>query len=338
MTQEIRIWEIFEGDNLKEINKTKLNLEERIEIWLEHDISLISNELLVIGRQIETDFGGIIDLLCIDNNGDIIIIELKRDKTPRDVTAQVLDYATWINDLSNEKVNEIANKYLKNNGPLEDAFKQKFDIELPDILNEHHKMLIVGSEIDSSTERIIKYLSDSYGVSINAVTFQYFHHDNNKELIAMVYLIEPSEVEYRSQTKTASKRKLTLTSEELLEIAENNDVGHQYKYLIRELPKFFNTQRNTKSSVALIGSMNGSQNTIFSLVPYRSKTNKGLLFQIYTDRFTSYFDIDKETTIQLLPSYIKKEDCWAGELGEGYFNNLEQAELFIGKLATMKEI
>ena len=166
MPQVIKIWEIDETNNLNEIKKSKLDLEERIENWLESDISVISNDLLVIGRQVETDFGGIIDLLCIDYNGDLIIIELKRNKTPRDVTAQILDYASWVNDLSNEKVNEIASRYSKETAPLEEAFKKKFNLDLPDILNEHHKMLIVGSEIDSSTERIINYLSDSMALAL----------------------------------------------------------------------------------------------------------------------------------------------------------------------------
>ena len=94
MPKEIRVWKILERKNLKEIQKGKLDLEERIEDWLEQDISIISDDLLVMGRQIETDFGGIIDLLCLERNGDLVILELKRQRTPREITAQVLDYAS----------------------------------------------------------------------------------------------------------------------------------------------------------------------------------------------------------------------------------------------------
>jgi len=183
MTEEIRIWSILEGDNLSEIKKGKLNLEKRIENWLEKDISIISNNLMVIGKQVPTDFGGAIDLLCLEDNGDLVIVELKRDKTPREITAQTLDYASWIKDLSNERITEIAGNYLGENGPLEVAFKKKYDSELPEILNDDHKMLIVASEIDSSSERIIRYLSDAYGVKINAITFQYFQDEKERELL-----------------------------------------------------------------------------------------------------------------------------------------------------------
>ena len=173
MPQDVKVWEIIDRDTLKEIHKSKLDLEERLESWLEKDISIVSNDLLVIGRQVETDFGGIIDLLCVDYNGDIVIVELKRDKTPREVTAQTVDYASWVKDLSNEKITEIANRYLRENGPFEEAFKTKFGTEIPEILNDHHKMLVVASEIDSSSERIIKYLSDSYGVVCYLVIFSF---------------------------------------------------------------------------------------------------------------------------------------------------------------------
>jgi len=47
--------------------------------------------------------GGIIDLLCIDESGNLIVVELKRDKTPREVTAQTLDYASWVDSLTSER-------------------------------------------------------------------------------------------------------------------------------------------------------------------------------------------------------------------------------------------
>jgi RecB family endonuclease NucS len=47
-------------------------------------------------RHSSAPIGGRIDLLCINGDGDIVIVELKRDKTPREITAQALDYASWV--------------------------------------------------------------------------------------------------------------------------------------------------------------------------------------------------------------------------------------------------
>ena len=340
MPQDVRIWEIQDGDTLKEIKRSKLDMEKRIEDWLEKDISIISNDLLVIGRQIQTDFGDVIDLLCLDYNGDVVIIELKRDKTPREVTAQVLDYASWVKDLSNERITEIANRYLRERGPLERAFKEKFGEELPEILNEHHKMLIVASEIDSRTERIIEYLSDTYGVGINAVTFHYFRNDEGKEFLARVFLIEPEQVKYRTETKSASKRRATLTYRELEEIAESNGVGKLYKALVEGLTHLFDQKSTTKSSIAFIGIMGEkkARNTIFSLLPGESNPEKGLRFTVYIDRFIEYFNIDKNSAINIMPMYQKERvyEGWAGEFGGGFFRDEEKIKNFLEKLAEAK--
>jgi len=239
MPEEARIWEILGGEGLREIRHTRLDLESRIEGWLDKDISIISDDLLVVGRQVQTVFGGIIDLLCLDSQGDVTIVELKRDKTPREITAQTLDYASWVKDLSNEKLTEIANAYLGKRGPLEEAFRKRFDTELPEVLNENHKMMIVASELDSSSERIIRYLSDSYGVGINVATFGYFRNENGQEFLARVFLIEPEQVEYKTHTKSSSKRKPLLTHEELRDIAHHNGVGDIYMMLVEGLKNHF---------------------------------------------------------------------------------------------------
>jgi hypothetical protein len=342
MPQDIKIWRI-DGHELTEIEKSILKSEERLENWLEKDISMLSNELLVIGRQVKTDFGGFIDLVCLDKNGDIVVVELKRDKTPREITAQALDYASWVNDLSNEKITDIANEYLKNKGPLERAFKNRFDLELPDILNSRHKILILGSDIDASSERIIKYLSNSYGVNINAATFQYFQESEEKEFLARVFLIEPSQVEYSSDTKTSTKRKPNLTPEALLGIADQQEVGSLYRRFVDELSRYFDYTGTTRSSFVFMGNMNGSRNTIFSLIPEESSAKEGIRFQIYINRFAEYFGIEKKEAIKLLPN--KKEE-WeyyrnapASHVGyAGFFKNMEEIDQFLSKIAELKKI
>ena len=102
-----------------------------------------------------------------------MVVELKRDKTPRDITAQILDYGSWVKDLSYEQITAIAETYLghRGQGRLEEAFNSRFGTDLPETLNENHRLLIVASQIDPSSERIIRYLSDTYNVNINAATF-----------------------------------------------------------------------------------------------------------------------------------------------------------------------
>jgi len=331
MAQVVRLWEIAEGDSLKEIVKSKLNLEERIENWLENDISIISYDLLVIGRQVETDFGGIIDILCLDVEGDIVIVELKRDKTPRDITAQVLDYASWVKDLSNERVTEIANQYFKNDITIEEAYRNKFGKDYPEVINDSHKMMVVASAIDSNSERIIKYLSDTYGVSINAITFSFFQSEE-REYLSRVFLIEPSEVEYRTRTIGPSRKSNPLSFEELQDIADQKGVGNIYKKAFEVLsPKFDRTVRH-RTALGFSGLMgeSKSQLSIIVLYPPFSDTEQGLRAFVNVDRLASYFNLDKSVVLNSLPAFDTRYKGWESEdVGELYFKSESDIEALL---------
>jgi hypothetical protein len=150
MPTEIRLWRV-ENERPQSIPQQKLDLEGRIENWIRDDIELINGDFLIIGQQVPTAYGGFIDLLAIDRVGNLVILELKRDKTPRDVVAQVLDYASWVQNLGHDEIQSIANAFLKSE-TLEDAFRNRFQTDLPDVLNERHRMYVVASSLDSAKD------------------------------------------------------------------------------------------------------------------------------------------------------------------------------------------
>jgi len=327
--QAIRLWKI-ENKDLREVEKSKLNLEERLEDWIENDISIISSGLLVISRQVETGYGGFIDILCIDEKGDIAIIELKRDKTPREITAQVLDYASWVKNLTADQVQEIARKYF-NNG-LEEAFESKFGIDLPESINQEHEMLIVGSEIDNSSQRIINYLSESYGVAINAVAFNYFK-DSSCEYLARTFLIEPSKAEIQQQTRKG-KRLPNLTEEQLQAIANENEVGELYRRLLDGLTPLFYSRRPTRSTIGFKGIVDEKRRVILSLVPGESNLEDGLRFRVYVERFSKHFKINEDQVKEILPKNKKPwkyyETAPSDLSGyEGFFKNITEVNNFL---------
>jgi len=230
VADEVRVWEVTKGDKLMEIKPSKLDREERIEKWITKDISVLEPDgsgLLVIGEQVQTAFGKEIDLLCIDSDGDLVIVELKRDKTPREVTAQALDYASWVKNLGASEIENIAAGYLKNGKHLKDAFEETFGSEFPDVINGDHAIKIVASEIDDSTERIIRYLSEK-GIDINVVRFQMFQSEDGRELLVRTFTVPPDEAEQNSgrRTKrTSSYKTLEVRLEECTNEAERAFLG-----------------------------------------------------------------------------------------------------------------
>src|SRR5258706_4094458 len=105
---------------------------------------LVSDEWMLIGRQADTGFGGRIDLLAIAPDASLVLIELKRDRTPRDVVAQALDYAGWVENLKPENIRELYDRFAPGRNLAED-FRTRFGTALDEeVLNQSHQIVIVA--------------------------------------------------------------------------------------------------------------------------------------------------------------------------------------------------
>lgn len=203
MPIEFEIWKLDGG--IEKIEKKVFPSEEELEDILEKNLDILGQNLLCLGRQVPTRYGKEIDILAIDEKGDTSVIELKKDKTSRDVVAQVIDYASWVKTLNHDDITNIYNKYNPDN-EFEKAFDEKFGTSIPDEINENLHMMIVASKLDPSTERIVEYLSSDYGLPINVVFFSYFVEKGSRYL-ARSWLISPKDVLDRTETGMAAKRK-----------------------------------------------------------------------------------------------------------------------------------
>src|SRR5690606_36391337 len=73
--------------------------------------ALLSEDWMLIGRQESTGRGGRIDLLALAPDASLVLIEIKRDRTPRDVVAQALDYASWVERLEPSDIETIYQRF-----------------------------------------------------------------------------------------------------------------------------------------------------------------------------------------------------------------------------------
>ena len=141
------------------LSEANLASEQQLEEMIVQEPRLLSDEWMLIGRQEHTSFGGIIDLLALAPDGSLVLIELKKGRTPREVVAQSLDYASWVERLESNDLVNIYSRFASGNN-LSNAFLEKFGRELDeDDLNLSHQIIIVAAELDTSTERIVKYLT-----------------------------------------------------------------------------------------------------------------------------------------------------------------------------------
>src|SRR4051794_3399347 len=106
MSIEMAIWRMTDAGPVL-LDRSQLDFEQRLEDMLVEDPAMLGTELLVIGRQVTTSYGGYVDLLALDAEAHVHVLELKRDRTPRDVVAQALDYGSWAQGLSLEDLEQL---------------------------------------------------------------------------------------------------------------------------------------------------------------------------------------------------------------------------------------
>lgn len=201
MGTEIKTWQIIGGTltPLQSALKSEGRTEPYdLEPWIASQPEIVASDLLIVGRQAATRSGPI-DLLGIDSSGNTVIIELKRDELPRESLAQAIDYASDVAGWTVERLNEVCMAYMHK--PLEIAFNEAFpDVDVESLsINSSQRIVLVGFSIEASLERMIEWLSETYGVNINAIVLSYIKTRSGDELLTRTAIISEEIEQERSR-------------------------------------------------------------------------------------------------------------------------------------------
>ena len=205
MPVQHEIWRV--GDHPERLPGGQLNSEQQLEEMIVANTDILSRDWMLIGRQEATPFGGVIDLLAVAPDGSLVLIELKRGKTSRQVVAQALDYASWVKQLEVTEIAEIYRRFKGDRDLAKDFIERFNNVHLEEEeWNQSHQIVIVAAELDDSTERITKYLRDE-DVFVNVLFFQVFKNGNDK-LLSRAWLVDPSETQLNraGQAKVQKER------------------------------------------------------------------------------------------------------------------------------------
>ena len=104
-------------NRLEEKTFSELGFKERehLQEWIAKDPSCLGEELLIIQKEFDgfQETRERLDLLAVDKQGNLVIIENKLDDSGKDVTWQVIKYASYCSSLSKEDLRNIYQQYLK---------------------------------------------------------------------------------------------------------------------------------------------------------------------------------------------------------------------------------
>lgn len=211
---------LVESDDMKRVPESDLEYEEKLEQRLiRTDGARIGGVgILYVGRQGSPGDGGIFDILGVDEKGNTVIVELKRDRAPRDIVAQALEYAAEIRNVDYEWLNEQYHDFLREEQgyndrteipPLREAHADYFDLD--DRLserefNDEQRLVVVGTDFQDVSLNMADFLRE-HGIDVVAVEYNTYRAEGDTvELLTTDGIRRPLSEEPSSTTSPASDR------------------------------------------------------------------------------------------------------------------------------------
>ena len=165
--EEIKLWKISAtfGEKPRAVTVDAIkqtDTERLLEEALATSPSLLLPNLQLIGRQSETP-GGPLDLLGVDEDGRLVVFELKRGTLTRDAVAQAIDYASFLASLEPE---QLCRHISDNSGkagidPIKDFaqwYQEGFQKPVSDM--ERPRVVLVGLGVDERAKRMVSFLAE----------------------------------------------------------------------------------------------------------------------------------------------------------------------------------
>jgi len=149
----------------------KVKETEDIEEWIRKNPDILKEDLLIISKQKKMSSGRKPDLLALDKSGNLVIIELKRDDSGKNVYWQAITYAAEFSDWSVNEIIDLYRVYLESiNNDNTDAkdIIDKFVEEDIVKINQKQRILLVSKEFHQDVLKAVLWLID-YEVDIRCV-------------------------------------------------------------------------------------------------------------------------------------------------------------------------
>jgi len=183
---------------IKEIEFSDFNFKERYDIqeWIESNPSILGEDLLIISKE-NSFFDNTRerpDLIALDKEGNIVVIELKRDDSGTNLEWQAIKYASYLSRFSLDDIIDMTYNYYSKNIEksfsetdevcTHDSIKQRFqefidEDNLSDI-NNKQRIILVSHRFAKEVTSAVNWLIEKYSIAIKCVQIIPFY-DRDKD-------------------------------------------------------------------------------------------------------------------------------------------------------------
>ena len=179
--------ETRESTSLTEVDFAQLGLRERRDIqeWVAKHPDILGDDLLIIAKEF-SDFDGTRerpDLLAIDREGDLVVIELKRDDSGADAYWQAIKYASYFRNVNPSRIVEMLADYASISQEDAKTHLEKHlnsgDLET---LNGDQRVILASHRFARQATSAVIWLNDKFAGETRITCIQltpYYDKDSN---------------------------------------------------------------------------------------------------------------------------------------------------------------
>jgi hypothetical protein len=197
-----------------------------LEKWIEDYPDILGEEVFIITTEYDKfdKTNERLDLLALDKNGELVVIEMKRDDSGKYADLQAIKYAAYCSTLTFNDVVKLYQSYKKKFGIeiTEDEAKKEIhdfiDNEDFEELSGNPRIILVSKEFRSEVTASVLWLR-KFGVDITCVKLTPYKLDEHNivfESTILIPLPEAKDFVIQVERKESAERGLTITQEEYL--------------------------------------------------------------------------------------------------------------------------
>ncbi|SFQ38632.1 hypothetical protein [Salibacterium halotolerans] len=272
----------YNDAHIDEIESTSFHAEgilerQHLQTALKEKISVIAPECLVIAEEFSEwdESRRRIDLLAIDKNANLVVIELKRDDTGEHMELQAMRYSAMISTLTYERIIEIYEKYLEQQGIQESGEDKLLEfLEWEEPREEEFaldvRIILVSSNFSKEITTTVMWLNER-NLDIRCVRMQPYIFNGSIliDVQQVIPLPEAEEYQVRLREKSKEKRQARQSSRDYTKYRFNNTLYNKRKLVLAVVHTWVNDNEPDTLDDLLAAFPNELRKNGAMFVPYK---------------------------------------------------------------------
>ena len=159
-------------------------------------------------------------MLGVDRAGDVVVVELKRDRSPRDTIAQALEYASFVEHLGAGQLEGVLRSYINDElASLAEYHREHFQLgDAAVAFNKDQRIVVIGQRITPEIRQTASFLC-SKGIRVTCVEFTFFRSQEGSRLMSQEIVVGE---ESQRPVQVSSESRPSVTEEQFLESCDEN--------------------------------------------------------------------------------------------------------------------